>query len=175
MFYAIILDANGSGTGSHAYAEQPKTIPANEVACTAAQAQNAMAWAVVNGALVESVPAAQAAQLTALRAACDAEMVAGFTSSALGAPHHYPSQPLDQSNLIGAATTAGFAPAGWTVNFWCADASGAWNNPPHTAAQIQQALLDGTTAREAISGKLKTLTAQVGAATSVADVQAVVW
>lgn len=139
-------------------------------------------WADVTGNWppAPTLAQVQAMQIATLRAACDAEMIGGFTSTALGSPHHYPSQPLDQSNLIGAATTAGFAPAGWAVNFWCADASGVWSNPAHDVAQIQQALLDGTAARETISGKLKTLTGQVMAvtdttATGIAAVQAVVW
>jgi hypothetical protein len=51
-FHALILDANGSAIGSHAYAEQPSTLPANEIACTAAQAANPGQWAVQNGVLV---------------------------------------------------------------------------------------------------------------------------
>lgn len=120
---------------------------------------------------------AQTAQIGALSLECSATICAGFQSSALGSAHTYPSQPNDQSNLIGAAT-ASQSPtlaAGWTCNFWCADSTGAWALRPHTAAQIQQVLADGVAAREALSTKLAGLVAQVEAATTVSGVQAIVW
>lgn len=120
---------------------------------------------------------AQAAQSATLSASCATAIVAGFTSSALGAAHTYPSQPNDQTNLIGAVTASqspGLA-SGWVCNFWCADSTGAWALRPHSAAQIQQVLADGVAAREALSTKLAGLAAQVQAATSVSGVQAIVW
>ena len=130
----------------------------------------------------EAVPLAdaQAAQIAGLRASCAAAIVGGFTSSALGAAHTYPSGDTDQTNLIGATIAAGLAPAGWTVNFWCADSTGTWTFAPHTAAQIQQVFGDGVIVRVAMSAKLATLSAQVMAVTDtttkgIAAVQAVVW
>jgi hypothetical protein len=127
--------------------------------------------------VVLSLPDAQAAQIAALYAACDAEMVGGFVSSALGAAYTYPTKPTDQVNLIGAATDANNPsnPSTWTRAFWCADGSGVWDRRDHTAAQMRQVMADGATAREALSAQLASLVAQVEAATTVAAVQAIVW
>lgn len=120
---------------------------------------------------------AQSAQVASLSAACSAAIGSGFQSSALGAPYAYPSQPLDQSNLVGAAAASQRPglPSTWSCNFWCADGSGTWALRPHTAAQIQQVLADGLAAREALSTRLDGLVAQVRAAATVGAVQAVVW
>lgn len=109
-------------------------------------------------------------QNTALTNSCAAAIVSGFTSSALGAAHIYPTQPADQTNLIG-AVASGLA----TINFWCADSAGVWSFASHTAAQIKQVMADGGAQRMAYSAKLAGLAAQVTDATTVAAVQAVVW
>ena len=127
--------------------------------------------------VVLSLADAQAIQIAALYAACDAEMVGGFVSSALGAAYTYPTKPTDQVNLIGAATDAN-NPANlstWTRAFPCADSTGVWARRDHTAVQIRQVFADGVTAREALSAQLAALVAQVEAATTVAAVQAIVW
>ena len=136
-------------------------------------------WPEVTGNWPPSPTLAQAQdnQVQILSSACASAIVAGFSSSALGSAHTYPSQPNDQSNLIGAATvsqTPGL-PSTWTCNFWCADSTGAWALRPHTAAQTQQVLAAGLAAREALSAKLAGLVAQVDDATTVASVQAIVW
>lgn len=109
-------------------------------------------------------------QITAITQSCAAAIVAGFSSSALGTAHTYPSQPTDQTNLIG-AVASGLA----TVNFWCVDSAGVWGITSHTAAQIKQVLADGGTQRMAYSVKLKGMADQVQAATTVSAVQAIVW
>lgn len=119
---------------------------------------------------VAALAAVQATQAETLSVACQAAITAGFSSSALGAAHAYPSQPLDQTNLIG-AVSSGLA----NVNFYCADSTGAWARVSHTAAQIKQVLADGATQRMAYSAKLAGFVAQVNAATTVAAVQAIVW
>lgn len=113
---------------------------------------------------------ARAAQIAAITQSCAAAIVSGFASSALGTAHTYPSQPTDQTNLIG-AVASGLA----TVNFWCADSTSVWGLTSHTAAQIKQVLADGGTQRMAYSAKLAGLAAQVQAATTVAAIQAIVW
>lgn len=109
-------------------------------------------------------------QIQAITQACGAQIVSGFTSSALGAAHTYPSQLFDQINLIG-SVTSGLA----TIDFWCADNTNTWNIVAHTLAQIKQVLADAATIRMSYSTKLKTLTDNINAATTVADVQAVIW
>lgn len=72
-FTALIFDpSTGNCLGPHFYAEQPAELPVNEIACTAAQAQNAAGWKVSNGALV-SVPA-PAPSLTQQLAPTDYQM-----------------------------------------------------------------------------------------------------
>lgn len=125
-------------------------------------------WA--NNAWSIPLSTAQSNQIDALTKSCAASIVAGFSSSALGTAHTYPSQPIDQSNLIG-AVASGLA----SVTFWCADSAGVWAVTSHTAAQIKQVLADGATQRMAFSVKLKGLVDQVMTATTDAAVQAVVW
>lgn len=120
---------------------------------------------------------AQAAQVASLSAACQAQIYAGFQSSALGAVHTYPAKDKDQTNLSGSvvASLLPGLPADWTTPFWCQDSAGAWAFVPHSAAQIQQVGADGKAAIVAALEKNAALAAQVMAAASVAEVQAVVW
>lgn len=172
-------------TATAVYATLPAAAVLLEVSAAqwAARLADPSGWAVVAGALVAWVPppptlaAVQAAQIALLRAACDAAITGGYTSSALGAPHTYPSTVLDQQNMI-ASVTASLLPglaAGWTTPFWCEDSTGAWAMAPHTAAQIQQAGSDGKAAVVAAQQHLATLSAEVAAAATTAAVQAIAW
>lgn len=177
MQYALIFDGDNIGIGVHAYAEPPPTYPPNEAPCTPAQAANPALWQLVSGALVQSLPAVQAAQIAALSAACAASITGGYTSSALGSAHQYGSAPTDQLNMAGsvlASLLPGLA-TGWTTPFKCAPAGGAWSLLPHTAAQIQQAGMDGKAWVESRQTQFAALVAQVDAATTVQAVQAIVW
>ena len=118
-----------------------------------------------------------AAQVTALSAACAAEIVGGYTSSALGSVHTYPAKPTDQINMLGSVTASllpGLA-ADWTTPFWCADAKGVWSFQMHSAAQIQQVGADGKAAVATAQTKLATLSAEVMAATTADAVNAIAW
>ncbi len=177
--------ASGSIIGFYDTADSPAPSGVATIEITDSEWQACLAqqgWTVVSGALCapnasQLLLQAKAAQIATLSAFCASAIVSGFASSALGAAHTYPSQPNDQSNLIGAVTAslAPNLPATWTCNFWCADSTGAWALRAHTAAQIQQVLADGVAAREGFSTKLAGLVAQVQAATTVAAVQAIVW
>ena len=125
------------------------------------------AWAIVTA---DQLTPAKADQIKLVTQACAAAIISGFTSMALGTVHTYPSQPNDQTNLIG-AVASGLA----AINFWCADATMTWNFASHTAAQMKQVLADGGTQHEAYSAKLAGLVAQIQAAVTVSAVQAVVW
>ena len=120
---------------------------------------------------------AQAAQIAILQSACQAQIYAGFTSTALGTAHTYPAKDRDQANLSGSVIDSILPnkPTGWTTPFWCQDSTGTWALAPHTAAQIQQVGLDAKAAIVAAVTKNASLSAQVMAATTVAAVQAVVW
>ncbi|MCX5470463.1 hypothetical protein OSH04_01905 [Alcaligenes sp. A-TC2] len=80
------------------------------------------------------------AKIASLSAACRQAITAGFESSALGAPHLYPSKETDQLNLAGSVADSLLPSedASWSTPFWCADIHGAWAMRPHTAGQIQQ-------------------------------------
>lgn len=124
-----------------------------------------------------SLAQAQQNQIKNLSAACQAQIYAGFTSSALGAAHMYPAKDTDQQNLT-ASVLSSLMPAivaNWTTPFWCEDNNGNWAYVNHTAAQIQQVGQDGKGAILAALVKNQTLSAQVNAATTVAAVQAITW
>jgi len=104
-----------------------------------------------------------------INAACEAAIIGGFVSLALGSPHTYDSNRDDQTNLIGAHL------AGVARPYPCTDASGAKVVLQHTASQITQVFNDGVLFKEAHLTKAATLKAQLDAATTVADVQEVMW
>lgn len=97
------------------------------------------------------LPPTQLAQekITDLSTACDAAIISGFVSSALGSDHTYQSDRDDQINLIGASS------AGVDMPYKCADVNGIWTYRQHTAAQLKQALADGAAAK---LGHLQTFT-----------------
>lgn len=105
----------------------------------------------VDGRTLSDFQTEQAAQVGA---SCAAAIVTGVTSSALGAPHTYPTKLTDQANMtasvMDSVIPANASNPNWTTQFWCEDAAGNWNWSPHTAAQIQQA---GTDVKSAILGQ----------------------
>lgn len=126
---------------------------------------------------LKHLPYFQAAQMASIQAACQAAILGGFSSSALGTPHTYPAKSTDQQNLSASvlASLMPGIPANWTTPFWCEDSSGLWSMVPHTAAQIQQVGQDGKAAILAAIIKNQTLSGQIMAATTIAGVQAIVW
>ena len=139
-------------------------------------------YTVVNGALVAPLPPtneellaqAKALQTTKASAACASALTTGFTSSALGTPHTYPSQDDDQRNLQSAVSASAVAPSNWTTPIWCAN-NDAWSFTAHTASQIQQVNADWLAHRVAAQQKYADLIAQINAATSLEEVQAIHW
>ena len=144
---------------------------------------NQPGYTVVNGALVAPLPPtneellaqANALQTTKASTACASALTAGFSSSALGTAHTYPSQGDDQRNLQSAVSAAIAAPSNWTTPIWCANSSGAWSFTAHTAAQVQQVNTDWLAHRVAMQQKYADLIARINAATSIAEVQAIDW
>lgn len=120
---------------------------------------------------------AQQAQLAIVGAACASAITGGFQSSALGKAYTYPSQQTDQANLnanVVSSLLPGL-PANWTTMQLCCDENGKWGYVPHTAAQIQQVGADGKAAILGCLTKHAELKAQIAAATTVAEVQAINW
>lgn len=171
------------------YDVEYKSLPADIIAVPQSDFDAAMARSpgdtldVIGGRVVvvpkpaPTLADEQAAKLAGLSSACRAQILSGFSSSALGAAHAYPAKETDQANLsasVLASLLLGNA-AEWTTPFWCQDETGAWAFVPHTAAQIQQVGLDAKAAILAAMSKSETLAAQVRAATTIAAVKAIVW
>ena len=119
----------------------------------------------------------QAAQISIITQACAAAITSGFTSSALGSAHTYPSGLTDQANLTANVLSSLLPglPSTWTTPQLCQDASGVWAYVAHTAAQIKQVGGDGKAAILASLTKKANLQAEIEAATTIAAVQAIVW
>ena len=169
-------------TGQTTTIDVPLPLPANCIPCTQTQAETWQTLEFVGGVL-QAIPAAmllsqaQAAQKVLLRASCVSAIVSGFVSSALGSAYTYPSTLTDQHNLSGSvvASLLPNLPSTWTTPFWVMDSTSAWSFAPHTAAQIQQAGLDGKAWITTCQQKKTSLDAQIDAATTVSAVQSVVW
>lgn len=125
----------------------------------------------------EKLAAAQTKQSTALSSACATACVSGFTSDALGSTYTYPSTETDQLNLQARVLSSliNASDSSWTTTFKCTDSAGTEAYVTHTGAQIQAV---GSTGESTINGyltKKATLVAQVAAATTVAEVEAITW
>jgi len=131
------------------------------------------AWIISATALAD----AKAKQSGIVSAACKAQIVGGFLSSALGAAHHYPAKSNDQQNLSASVLSSLLPglPPDWVTPFWCADSADVWAFRLHTAAEIQQVGTDAKAAILAAMGKNEVLQALVAAASTIEQAQAVVW
>lgn len=101
---------------------------------------------------------------------CDQEILAGFTSSALGASHHYDSGIVDQINLLGVVML------GKPTPYKCrkdGEADKQWQ--VHTPPQMQQVVADGAMARMVILQKFTELKARIAALTTHDEVASVEW
>ena len=114
---------------------------------------------------------AQTAKVAELNIACEADVVNGFVSNALGSGHTYKSSRDDQLNLIGAKA------AGTDTPLYCRPDGGEWEWVNHTSAQVQQVLDDGKTIKTALLQQCRTKKAQVlsSATATVSAVEAIIW
>lgn len=71
------------------------------------------------------LPRVKAEKAAELDAACASTIISGFSSSALGSLHTYPSRQSDQANLVASVVDAidNASTPGWVTPFWCADTS----------------------------------------------------
>lgn len=125
------------------------------------------AWAQVP-ITVENLDAYKEKKIQDLDNSCESEILAGFESSALGTPHFYQSSRDDQMNLIGLVAT------GDDDLFKCDDYTSIAYRL-HTAAQLKQVIVDGKNIKLTILTKFNTLKGQVLAATTQAEIDAIVW
>lgn len=136
-------------------------------------------WIVVD-AIPEDhshIEALRTTKITDLTAACQATILGGFTSGALGTPHQYPSQFTDQINLMGSVTESLLpdVPEGWVTPFWCADEGGVWLMRLHSAEQIRHAGRDGKAHVLACQQVLDALVLDAGAAETAQAIADIVW
>jgi len=116
------------------------------------------------------VESARARKIAELSADCQADIEAGFASSAIGEEIFYDGGIEDQLNLVGAAL------AQTDLQFRArAVGESTKSFKFHTAAQMAQVFADGVNYKLACLTKLETLRAAVAAAETVADVNAVSW
>lgn len=120
---------------------------------------------------------AKKAKLDELYSTCGEVIVSGFMSSALGEPHLYPTKQTDQLNLTALVTLSMYpeTPSEWQELFWCKDTNGVWDMRYHNGEQIRQVGADVSIGIK-MSIKYKAdLEAVVHAATTVEEVNAVIW
>lgn len=109
----------------------------------------------------------QEKKILELSQACEAEIVSGFTSNALGTTHTYQSDRDDQLNLIGMVT------ANVDDFFKCHDGAG-WSYKLHTIAQLKQVLTDGKNTKLASLQRFNSLKEQVLSSTE-SEIELIVW
>ena len=130
-----------------------------------------LGWSYANGAFSAPLPPTlaqvQALQSQYVSGACQAAIVGGFTSSALGAAYSYPSDNITQANINTVVPFGG--------SIWCQPSGGAWVFQAHTTTQALQVQKDMNTWIQAQQSKYAGLLTQIAAATSASAVQAIVW
>ncbi len=118
---------------------------------------------------------AKSTQIATLEASMNATLSGGFTAKTLvgtaTTPHTYPTDSSAQSNFTGVVSAFTTNPNKTTATILTLDAG--WVS--HTKAEFFGVYSDGDNWKEAQYPQLATFVAQVEAATTVADVQAVVW
>ncbi len=108
----------------------------------------------------------QSTKAQAIKAACQAAIAAGFSSSALGSAYSYPSDDNSQRNIAMAATAGGA--------LWC-ETGGIWAMVIHTSAQAKQVQTDLFAMIQRNQSKYAQLVAEIDTATTSEAVEAVSW
>lgn len=117
------------------------------------------------------IPALQAQKIASLSAACYQTIIGGFTSTALGTAHTYDCDEESQRNLIGAMLKISNDATITTIN-WKTRENGYVD---HTRTQFTQVYQDGFQFIESQRYKYRDLKAQVLAATTEAQINAITW
>ena len=172
--FAIQFDTTtGLGFGANFYGDDNAKLAANEIACTEAQSQNPSLWQLVNGALVQSLTYAKAAQSALIKQGFANANAANISfTDAAGVTDTYQADPTsvaDLNNCLSAFRAAAAVPSGF---YW---RSATNNNNAFTYADLVNLAAALANRGFANFAQLQTLKANVMAATTVSDVQAVVW
>jgi len=166
---------------SSAYDTLPQQLPENEHVVTQDQYNSSKYASYQGGAVVIDYTAqnalAKANKVAEITQACAAEIVGGFTSTALGATHTYPSDMTDQANLAASVLSSLYPnlDSDWSTPYVCADITGVWNYQDHTAAEIQQVGIDAKNAILTALAKKTYLVAQIGSLIDANAIAAVTW
>lgn len=139
-------------------------VPPGETAFIGGSYTNAVFSPPV-GAMI-ALSGAKDTQMAAMTAHCQLAIGGGFSSSALGSAHTYPSDGTTQRNIAMAAAVGG--------DLWCETGS-SWALMAHTAAQAQQVQKDLFSMVQAKQAQYAKLLSEIEASTSVDAVQAIVW
>lgn len=118
----------------------------------------------------------KADRIRAITSDCEAAIVAGFASDALGAEFFYPCKLTDQANLMASVNASREAvDPDWRAPFWCMDAAGEWSYQLHSGEQIRKVGMDGYATTLAKLQRKAVREAAIMAADSPEAVAAVVW
>ena len=175
MFYALILDANGNGIGSNKYYQnQEPSYPSNEFPCTEAQAQNPTAYQVVNGKIVESLTAAQTAQIALLQSAFQkAEQSPISITLASGVTTSFGMTPHDWTKIVGLYSKYVAKGAALPSGYQIPDVKGVLQSV--TVTDIENLFDAGETQIDNAVSKLASLLESVNTATTVEAVKSITW
>lgn len=125
-----------------------------------------------NGQFVDpnysTLDVAKTTQKSILNNSCMSLILSGFLSSALGEANTYASVMLDQQNLIQAAQNS-------NGGLLSVNTANGWQLIHHTQAEAQQVLADFITFKDNNRSKLATYVYNVNAATSINEIQSIVW
>ena len=120
-----------------------------------------------NWPLTPTLAQAQATQNLEMASACRSAIEAGFSSSALGSANTYGCKATDQTNINLVAVGGG--------SLWCANSSNVWVFASHTVTEAQQVQKDMAAHIQAQQATYAKALADISAATTVADVEAITW
>lgn len=124
-----------------------------------------------------SISKAKAAKSQEIKFKCQETIFKGFTSTALGTPHNYPSDDKDQANLAASVLSSLYPllPSDWTTMFLCQDEDGVWQFRHHNATQIQKVGADGKEFILNVRLKNEGLQNMISSALTVEEVNAITW
>lgn len=133
---------------------------------------------IVNGEVTRFTPAIpfsqlQEAKIAEINLRCQEMIIGGFTSSALGSPHRYDSDIVDQLNFDQAYTIAKLTgtPVGYRV--WREDGTKPFI--PHTASQFETAYMDGAVVKAYALQRCAELKVNIANANSTEELEAIIW